>query len=154
VQAPGRGPADGRPGGGLTIPDAGAAPADVERVFREEYGRAVAVLTRVFGDIDTAEDAVQDAFTEAATQWPAAGLPPSPARAVAVAELDGPAAALALVDELDLDRYYLFHAIRADLLRRLGRRAEADAAYGTAITRTGNAAERAHLALAKQHLWR
>jgi RNA polymerase sigma-70 factor (ECF subfamily) len=73
-------------------------------------------------------------------------------RAVAVAELDGPAAALALVDELDLDRYYLFHAIRADLLRRLGRRAEADAAYGTAIARTGNAAERAHLTLAKQHM--
>jgi RNA polymerase sigma-70 factor (ECF subfamily) len=73
-------------------------------------------------------------------------------RAVAVAELDGPAAALALVDELGLDRYYLFHAIRADLLRRLGRRAEADAAYDTAIARTGNAAERAYLALAKQHL--
>ena len=73
-------------------------------------------------------------------------------RAVSVAEVDGPAAALALVDELDLDRYYLFHAIRADLLRRLGRRAEADAAYDTAIARTGNAAERAYLALAKQHL--
>jgi RNA polymerase sigma-70 factor, ECF subfamily len=73
-------------------------------------------------------------------------------RAVAVAELDGPAAALALVDDLDLDRYYLFHAIRADLLRRLGRRAEADAAYDTAIARSGNAAERAHLALAKQQL--
>jgi RNA polymerase sigma-70 factor (ECF subfamily) len=57
------------------------APAlgDIERVFREEYGRAVAVLTRVFGDIDTAEDAVQDAFTEAARRWPEAGLPPSPA---------------------------------------------------------------------------
>jgi RNA polymerase sigma-70 factor, ECF subfamily len=55
------------------------APADVERVFREEYGRAVAVLARVFGDIDTAEDAVQDAFAEAARRWPAAGLPPSPA---------------------------------------------------------------------------
>jgi len=53
--------------------------ADVERVFREEYGRAVAVLTRVFGDIDTAEDAVQDAFTEAARRWPDGGLPPSPA---------------------------------------------------------------------------
>jgi len=53
--------------------------ADVERVFREEYGRAVAVLTRVFGDIDIAEDAVQDAFAEAARRWPAAGLPPSPA---------------------------------------------------------------------------
>jgi RNA polymerase sigma-70 factor, ECF subfamily len=57
----------------------GSAPADVERVFREEYGRAVAVLTRVFGDIDIAEDAVQDAFAEAARRWPSAGAPPSPA---------------------------------------------------------------------------
>jgi RNA polymerase sigma-70 factor, ECF subfamily len=53
--------------------------ADIERVFRAEYGRAVAVLTRVFGDIDTAEDAVQDAFAEAIRRWPEAGLPPSPA---------------------------------------------------------------------------
>ncbi len=53
--------------------------ADVERAFREEYGRAVAVLTRVLGDIDMAEDAVQDAFAEAAKRWPSAGLPPSPA---------------------------------------------------------------------------
>ena len=52
---------------------------DIERVFREEYGRAVAVLVRVFGDIDTAEDAVQDAFTTALERWPAQGLPPSPA---------------------------------------------------------------------------
>jgi RNA polymerase sigma-70 factor (ECF subfamily) len=52
---------------------------DVERVFREEYGRAVAVLVRVFGDIDVAEEAVQDAFTEAVRRWPEAGLPPSPA---------------------------------------------------------------------------
>jgi RNA polymerase sigma-70 factor (ECF subfamily) len=73
-------------------------------------------------------------------------------RAVAVAELDGPAVALALVDALGLDRYYLFHAIRADLLRRLGRRAEADAAYQAAIARAGNEAERAYLALAKQQL--
>jgi RNA polymerase sigma-70 factor, ECF subfamily len=57
----------------------GPALADIERVFREEYGRAVAVLTRVFGDIDTAEDAVQDAFAEATRRWPEAGLPPSPA---------------------------------------------------------------------------
>jgi RNA polymerase sigma-70 factor, ECF subfamily len=53
--------------------------ADIERVFRAEYGRAVAVLTRVFGDIDVAEDAVQDAFTEAVRRWPDAGWPPSPA---------------------------------------------------------------------------
>ena len=67
-------------------------------------------------------------------------------RAVAVAELSGPSAALALVDEmvddLALDRYHLFHAIRADLLRRLGRTAEAAAAYDAAIARTENAAER------------
>jgi len=52
---------------------------DVERVFREEYGRAVAVLVRVFGDIDVAEEAVQDAFTVAVQRWPSEGLPPSPA---------------------------------------------------------------------------
>jgi RNA polymerase sigma-70 factor (ECF subfamily) len=61
------------------VPVSGPGHADVERVFRAEYGRAVAVLTRVFGDIDTAEDAVQDAFAEAARRWPVAGLPPSPA---------------------------------------------------------------------------
>ena len=53
-------------------------PADIERVFREEYGRAVAVLIRVFGDIDVAEDAVQEAFAVASERWPADGLPPSP----------------------------------------------------------------------------
>ncbi len=53
--------------------------AEIERVFRQEYGRAVAVLVRVFGDIDIAEEAVQDAFTAAAERWPSAGLPPSPA---------------------------------------------------------------------------
>jgi RNA polymerase sigma-70 factor, ECF subfamily len=52
--------------------------AEVEDVFRVEYGRTVAVLVRVFGDIDIAEDAVQDAFTVAVQRWPAAGLPPSP----------------------------------------------------------------------------
>ncbi|MEV4011296.1 sigma-70 family RNA polymerase sigma factor [Nonomuraea angiospora] len=51
----------------------------VERVFREEYGRAVAVLVRVFGDIDVAEEAVQEAFSVAVRQWPSAGMPPSPA---------------------------------------------------------------------------
>jgi RNA polymerase sigma-70 factor, ECF subfamily len=53
--------------------------ADIERVFREEYGRAVAVLVRVFGDIDIAEEAVQDAFTVAVDRWPSSGMPPSPA---------------------------------------------------------------------------
>ncbi len=52
---------------------------EIERVFREEYGRAVAVMVRVFGDIDTAEEAVQEAFAAAVQRWPSAGLPPSPA---------------------------------------------------------------------------
>ncbi|HEV7665284.1 MAG TPA: sigma-70 family RNA polymerase sigma factor, partial [Chloroflexota bacterium] len=61
---------------------AGSAPAagsSIERVFREEYGRAVAVLVRYFGDIDLAEEAVQDAFAVAVQRWPADGTPPSPA---------------------------------------------------------------------------
>ena len=53
--------------------------AEIERVFRQEYGRAVAVLVGVFGDIDVAEEAVQDAFAAAVQRWPSAGLPPSPA---------------------------------------------------------------------------
>ncbi len=59
----------------LSVPDT----ADVERVFRAEYGRAVAVLVRVFGDITVAEDAVQDAFATAVRRWPVDGPPPAPA---------------------------------------------------------------------------
>jgi RNA polymerase sigma-70 factor, ECF subfamily len=53
--------------------------SDVARVFREEYGRAVAVLVRLLGDIDLAEEAVQEAFEAAVRRWPESGLPPSPA---------------------------------------------------------------------------
>jgi RNA polymerase sigma-70 factor (ECF subfamily) len=63
-------------------------------------------------------------------------------RAVAVAEVDGPGPALALVDGLDLSGYHLWHAVRADLLRRLARSAEASMAYEAAIAGAGNAAER------------
>ncbi|MDT7648688.1 MAG: polymerase sigma-70 factor, subfamily, partial [Pseudonocardiales bacterium] len=73
-------------------------------------------------------------------------------RAVAVAEVDGPDAALTLVDRLGLDRHHLFHAIRADLLRRLGRDAEAVQAYDAAITRTENAAERTFLQRSRRAL--
>ena len=66
-------------------------------------------------------------------------------RAVAVAELDGPEVALAEVDRLPLTTYHAWHATRADLLRRLGRSAEARAAYDAAIAATDNAAERAYL---------
>jgi RNA polymerase sigma-70 factor (ECF subfamily) len=98
-----------------------------------------------------------DAATAAETDWGQIlqlydlllTLTPSPIvalnRAVAVAEIEGPEAALSIVDSLDLDRYYLFHAIRADLLRRLGRHAEAAAANERAMALTDNAAERAFL---------
>jgi RNA polymerase sigma-70 factor (ECF subfamily) len=66
-------------------------------------------------------------------------------RAVAVAEVYGPAAALALIEDLKLERYHLFHAIRADLLRRLERYADAAAAYEAALEHTDNAAERRFL---------
>jgi RNA polymerase sigma-70 factor (ECF subfamily) len=62
-------------------------------------------------------------------------------RSVAVAELHGPEPALALLDGLPLERYYLYHAVRADLLRRLDRGDEAAVAYRTAIELTDNAAE-------------
>jgi RNA polymerase sigma-70 factor (ECF subfamily) len=95
-----------------------------------------------------------DAPTAAATDWrqilhlydQLLSLAPTPVialnRAVAVAEVEGPDAALTLVDGLHLPGYHLFHAIRADLLRRLGRNAEAALAYEAAIARTENAAER------------
>ena len=90
--------------------------------------------------------------------------PPSPARDLldfvsaaptsyhAVAEVEGPIAALRLVDGLALDRYYLFHAIRADLLRRLGRRAESADAYDAAIARCENRAEARFLQKRREEL--
>ena len=66
-------------------------------------------------------------------------------RAVAVAEIEGAPLALRLVEELELPNYYLFHAVRADLLRRLGRTAEAREAYQAALTACNNAREREFL---------
>jgi RNA polymerase sigma-70 factor (ECF subfamily) len=66
-------------------------------------------------------------------------------RAVAVAEVQGPGAALAILDELDLPTHYLFHAIRADLLRRLGDQGAASLAYGEAIARCNTPQERQFL---------
>ena len=68
-------------------------------------------------------------------------------RAVAIGEVQGPAAALALVDELDLDNYHPFHATRADLLRRLGRHSEAADAYERATAMAPTDAERDFLRL-------
>ncbi|HWM56436.1 MAG TPA: sigma-70 family RNA polymerase sigma factor [Pseudonocardia sp.] len=66
-------------------------------------------------------------------------------RAIAIAELDGPAVGLAEVERLQLTGYHAWHATRADLLRRLGRSADARTAYDAAIAATDNAAERAFL---------
>ncbi|MGH3903576.1 MAG: hypothetical protein ACRDTE_05205 [Pseudonocardiaceae bacterium] len=71
-----------------------------------------------------------------------------------MAEVEGPDAALTLVEGLDLGGYYLFHAIRADLLQRLGRTTEAALAYETAIARTQNVTERDHLRRRRQALTR
>jgi RNA polymerase sigma-70 factor (ECF subfamily) len=68
-------------------------------------------------------------------------------RAIAVGEVQGPAASLALVDELDLDNYHPFHATRADLLRRLGRNSEAASAYERAAAMAPTDAERDFLRL-------
>jgi RNA polymerase sigma-70 factor, ECF subfamily len=98
-----------------------------------------------------------DAATAAQTDWgqilalydQLIAIAPTPVvalnRCVAVAELRGPSEALALVDELDLDGYHLFHSTRADLLRRLGRRDDARAAYDAAIVRTANRTEQSFL---------
>ena len=57
---------------------AGRRRAAIERAYRESSGRAVATLVRLFGDIDLAEEAVQEAFAVAAERWPATGVPPNP----------------------------------------------------------------------------
>jgi RNA polymerase sigma-70 factor (ECF subfamily) len=98
-----------------------------------------------------------DARTAEATDWPQIlalydkllRLAPTPVvalnRAVAVAEVTGPETALALLDDLDLEPYYLFHAIRAHLLKRLGRNAEAASAYEAAMARSKNTVEQTFL---------
>jgi RNA polymerase sigma-70 factor (ECF subfamily) len=98
-----------------------------------------------------------DAATAAQTDWrqilalydQLIEIAPTPVvalnRCVAVAEVHGPARALELVDKLGLDAYHLFHATRADLLRRLGWAEDARAAYSAAIARTANRAEQAFL---------
>jgi RNA polymerase sigma-70 factor (ECF subfamily) len=100
-----------------------------------------------------------DAATFAETDWAQIvalydqllALAPTPVvalnRAIAIGELQGPAAALALVEQLDLDRYYAFQATRADLLRRLGRSSEAVAAYERAAALAPTEAERDFLRL-------
>jgi len=156
------------PGGGLVL----LAEQDRSRWDRGLIAEGQAIVRRCLRlghpgpyQIQAAINAVHsDAPTAAATDWrqilqlydQLAALAPSPVvalnRAVAVAEVEGPQAALALVDGLSLRDYYLFHAIRADLLRRLGRGGEAALAYDAAIAHAGNAAERDFLRRSRQSL--
>jgi RNA polymerase sigma-70 factor (ECF subfamily) len=114
----------------------------------------LAAINAVHTDAPTAADtdwsqvvALYDQLTQ---------LDPSPIvalnRAVAVAELDGPEVALALVERLPLMDYHAWHAARADLQRRLGRSADAKLAYDAAINATQNSAERAYLARKRAEL--
>ena len=92
-------------------------------------------------DTDWAQIAALYAQLEAVAPSPVVTLN----RAVAVAELDGPEVALAMVDRLPLTAYHPWHVTRAELLRRLGRSTDARAAYDAAIELAGNEAERAYL---------
>ena len=156
------------PGGGLVL----LAEQDRSRWDRGLIAEGQAIVRRCLRlghpgpyQIQAAINAVHsDAPTAAATDWrqilqlydQLGALAPSPVvalnRAVAVAEVEGPQAALALVDGLSQRDYYLFHAIRADLLRRLGRGGEAALAYDAAIAHAGNAAERDFLRRSRQSL--
>lgn len=106
-----------------------------------------AAIAAVHSDAATAEDTDWDQIVQLYDLlW---SMSPSPVvalnRAIALAERDGPAAGLAALERLDLDRYHLFHATRGVLLARLGRVAEADAATRRARELTDNPAERALL---------
>ncbi|MEU0465586.1 MULTISPECIES: RNA polymerase sigma factor [unclassified Amycolatopsis] len=149
------------PGGELVL----LADQDRSRWDRELIAEGQALVRRCLRrgrpgpyQIQAAINAVHsDAPTAADTDWRQVvalydqlmAVAPSPVaalhRAVAVAEVDGPAAGLALVERLRLAEYYLFHAVRADLLRRLDRREEAARAYEEALRRTENAPEREFL---------
>jgi RNA polymerase sigma-70 factor, ECF subfamily len=129
---------------------------------RAQIAEGQAILRRCLGrnrpgpyQLQAAINAVHaDAPTVEQTDWPQIvalydqllAVAPTPVvalnRAVAVGEVQGPAAALALVEELDLDSYHPFHAARADLLRRLGRQREAAAAYQRAAALAPTQAER------------
>jgi len=130
----------------------------LDRALRDEPGRVLSVLVRSLGDIDLAEEALQDAATAALDRWPVDGVPANPGgwlvtvgrrraidrlRRTAVGRRKEAASAAAVALAGDGD--HLFHATRADLLRRLDRPAEAEAAYRTALTLTTNEAERRHL---------
>jgi RNA polymerase sigma-70 factor, ECF subfamily len=114
---------------------------------RPGHYQLLAAINAVHTDAPTLADTDWGQIATLYTQLYAVAPTPVVAlnRAIAVAELDGPEVALAEVDRLDLTSYHAWHATRADLLRRLGRSAEARLAYDAAIAATANEAERAYL---------
>ena len=108
-----------------------AATGDLERIFREESGRVVATLVRLFGDIDLAEEMVQEAFLVASERWPQTGLPPNPggwltttARNRAIDRLrressrnDRQARAMLLHEQQEANEIELEHDVKDDRLR-------------------------------------
>ena len=127
-----------------------------ERLAVVARGDAVPGRYQILAAINAVHTSVPDARETDWSQVVAlydhlAAIDPSPIvalnRAIAVAELDGPEVGLGAVDRLGgaLDGYHAFHATRADLLRRLGRSADARAAYDRAIELAGNSAEIAYL---------
>jgi RNA polymerase sigma-70 factor, ECF subfamily len=152
-----------RPDGSLVL----LGEQDRTRWDRAMIAEGQAILRRCLGrshpgayQLQAAINAVHaDAPTLQQTDWPQIvalydqllAVAPTPVvalnRAIAIGELHGPAAALALVEELDLDNYYPFHATRADLLWRLGRQREAEAAYQRAAAMAPTDAEREFLRL-------
>jgi RNA polymerase sigma-70 factor, ECF subfamily len=156
-----RRPARTGPGGSLVLlPDQDRGRWDQAMIAEgQDLARACLRLSRPGPyQLQAAISAVHsDAATAAQTDWgqilalydQLIEVAPTPVvalnRCVAVAEVHGPARALELADGLGLDEYHLFHATRADLLRRIGRRGEARAAYDAAIARASNKAERSFL---------
>jgi len=163
-----RRPARTGPRGNLVL----LADQDRGRWDRELIGEGQALVRRCLREnrpgpyqIQAAINAVHaDAQTASDTDWgqilalydQLMVIAPTPVaalnRAVAVAETQGPQTALALVEALDLNGYHVYHAIRAALLRRLGRTTEAADAYDQAAACTGNAAEQAYLRDARDAL--
>jgi RNA polymerase sigma-70 factor (ECF subfamily) len=150
-----------RPDGSLVL----LGEQDRSRWDRALIAEGQAIVRRCLGrnqpgpyQLQSAINAVHaDALTVEQTDWPQIValydqlfvLAPTPVvalnRAIAIGEVHGPATALALVEELDLDHYYPFHATRADLLGRLGRDREAVAAYQRAAAMAPSEAEREFL---------
>jgi RNA polymerase sigma-70 factor, ECF subfamily len=138
--------------------------AEGHRLVRERLAAGVApgryqILAAINAVHTSARDARDTDWSQVVSLYDQlARIDPSPIvalnRAVAVAELDGPEVALAIVDRLDqsLAGYHAYHATRADLLRRLGRSEQSRTAYDHAIELAGNTAERAYLTRRRDQL--